>query len=31
VHASFHSLQQMAVGHVAVRNEGIAQILEIRW
>jgi hypothetical protein len=31
VHASFHSLQQMAVGHVAIRNEGVAQILEIRW
>jgi len=31
MHTSFHSLQQMAVGHVAIRNEGVAQILEIRW
>jgi hypothetical protein len=31
MHASFHSLQQMAVGHVAIRDEGFAQIMEIGW
>jgi hypothetical protein len=31
VHASFHTLQQMAVGLVAIRGEDFGEILEIRW
>jgi hypothetical protein len=31
MHASFHSFQQMTVGHVAIRGEDFGQILEIGW
>jgi hypothetical protein len=31
LHASFHSFQQMTVGHVAISGEDFGQILEIGW